>query len=191
MIVELVETVAMYIGYVVLGMVAITVLLGMLGSRAQSTGAQDNSYKYGSEDYKTVNEIVQETIEGAADYSQLHHEPAPVSTCDWSMNKDASKADLRTIKAGLEDAGMYVHPFPTSPHGGIPKDWGWGTQHIGIWSEKPQFYLEANGQRTDVTPDLSDWEMETDEEYTYAHEKEYGYRDSWERENIHRQGSGS
>lgn len=187
---ELVNTAARWIGYSFLAMAAL-IFLGVLKRQITSEIEVGGQGPPDVDTETTVNDIIEEDLPNPERFTELDYEPSAACSWDWSMGRSIDKHELLEIKSELESAGFFVHPFPRDPHSGfIDRDWRWGQKNMGLWTEKPQFYAKTDdGEEVEVTPDLGSWEVETTSEMPTTSE-DYGYMDSWERENIHDMGSG-
>lgn len=191
-LIETVNTVSRWVGYGVLGMFGL-IFLALVKSQIKSeldTGSQ-NTWETGIDTDTTVNDLIEEDLRNPERFTELDYQPKASCSWDWSMGRSVEEHELLEIKDELESAGYFVHPFPRDPHAGIfDDDWHWGRKNMGLWTEQPRWYAKTDdGEEVEVTPDLSEWEVETRSEMPTTRE-EYGYMDKWERENIHGIGTG-
>lgn len=189
-VIEFVNTAARWVGYTVLGMFALA-FLAILKGQIKSEMDVGNRKPQKADTDTTVNDIIEENLENPERFTELDYQPKASCSWDWSMGRSVDKRELLNIKAELESAGYFVHPFPRDPHTKIlDDDWHWGRKNMGLWTQRPRFYAKTDdGEEVEVKPDLSKWEVETRSGMPSSVD-DYGYMDKWERENIHGIGNG-
>lgn len=188
MIAGWIDTAALYIGRIILGMFGAVFVLMLISELIGSLVPDVDDTDYGKDEAdtsKTVNDIIKEDLDEPERFTEIDYSPNASVSWDWSIGETISRDELANLKSDLESAGYFVHPFPRDPDGGIlNEEWHWGRKNMGLWTEEPMFYAVAeDGERVQVTPDLSGWEVETRTEMVSTGKK-YGYRDQWERENV-------
>lgn len=165
-----VETIATVIGGVVLFTIGIAVV-GRFALNAAYLNASDEAKQLGTQmerengyDAGASAMIVDGVLDAIDEMSQdidIRYDPGPAAHFDWSMSDQLSPRDVRRVRAVMEKAGLYVHPFPVSPDEWRPDRWRWSDGHMGVWTEPPTWYVETDDERTEIEPDLSDWEPVT------------------------------
>lgn len=101
-----------------------------------------------------------EELDDLEDDRGIHYDPSPSFSVDWSLDRNATEDDVHRLKSALESAGFFLHPYPRSPEEYRRDEWYWSEKNAGIWTERPEFYIETEDGRETVHPDLSTWEVE-------------------------------
>jgi len=171
-----VQDLAMIIGGVVLLGIGI-LIVGPLTSRVlyafSSDEAQDVGDKLSRENgtdagmATLVTDMVRHEVDELADDKDISYETNNVAQFDWSMGHDLSEHEVKRALKALTDAGFYVHPFPRSPDEFDSDEWSWSSRHVGVWTDHPGWYVESDGEREEIEPDVSEWTIETRNEYTW------------------------
>jgi len=175
---DTITTIATGIGYGVLTVFALLFTIAVYGVvRPWEPSDTDSSDTRDAEN--TINAIIEEELPEPEQYDWITTEPKPITGIDWSQYGPEPTA-LDDVLTALRDSHT-VHPYAQSP-GPITDRWQWSDGHAGVYAERPTFYAVADGDRVEVTPDLSTWDgWDTDE---YEIEPAYTAGDSWEREHV-------
>jgi len=172
--IPVVDTVAMYAGYLVLGVlgavVALKVGLRLTYEAAVSEEAKaaardvDPNHPVGEATQGVINELVlRETREINSD-EQIRPEPQPIAHLDWSMD-DAECEQIAELLTHTSNAGYHVHPFPDTREYAEHDEWT--GKVVGVWESEPEWYVAefADGgwqQKEPISVEpAKDWQIQT------------------------------
>lgn len=173
---DTITTIATGIGYGMLTIVALLVAAVLWAAFGPTDGTDSSDTR---EAENTINAIIEEELPEPEQYDWIATDPDPVTGIDWSQYGPEPTA-LDDVLTALRDSHT-VHPYAQSP-GALTDRWQWSDGHAGVYAERPTFYAVADGDRVEVTPDLSTWDgWDTDE---YEVDPAYTAGDSWEREHV-------
>ena len=172
--IPIVDTVAMYAGYLVLGglgmVVALKVGLRLTYETAVSEEAKqqardlDPNHPVGEAAQGVINELVLREARKINSDEQIRAKPQPIAHLDWSTD-DAEREQIAELLTHASNAGYHVHPFPDTREYAEHDEWT--GKVVGVWESEPEWYVaEFNDGRWQNKEPISvepakDWQIQT------------------------------
>jgi len=153
--IPVVDTVAMYAGYLVLGGLGMVVALkvgmrvaydSVVSDEAKDLAAQVDPNTDVPEPVAGVaSEMVLAEVRDLAPDETIRADPEPIVTFDWSTTP-ATQEDIEAVLYDLRQAGYHTHPLPKIEHYQDRHEWG---RHMaGIWRHEPDWHIVAFDEET-------------------------------------------